>query len=682
MKLTEKNYIERDISWMAFNHRVLEQAQREEVPLLERLNFLGIYSNNLDEFFRVRVATLNRIVEYADKANKGMRELSEKTLKVINKLNGKYVKEFAETMRSVREALLKENIHLLNEKELSEEQQEFVRQYCLQQLAGNISPIWLSAVKKLNVSADDTIHLAVRLQKWSEDKKKPTKEFALIEIPVDRYGRFITLPSCGEDHYIMYLDDVIRCALPYMFPGTEYNHFEAWSFKFTKDAEMEIESDIRGGMLQKIAKGVKSRKNGLPVRMIYDEQMPREVLKRLMEHLNLSSLDTMLSSGRYQNHKDLMKFPDCGRTDLKYPKWQAINPVWMQETSDNQESLLSKIRECDRFLHVPYHSFDAYINLLREAAVNPEVKGIKTTLYRLAKDSKVIGALIAAARNGKKVTVVIELLARFDEESNIDWSKKMADAGINVITGVEGLKIHSKITLITAKGGDVAVISTGNFHEGNARVYTDFMQLTARKPIVSDVARVFKFIEHPYLPVRFKELLVSPNDMKRQLVALINQEIRNHNQGLPACILAKLNHVTDETIVKKIYEAAASGVKVQLLVRGNCSLVPNLPELADNLRVNTIIDRYLEHSRILIFANGADLEHPEIIEEDGSHRNYKVFIGSADWMPRNLDHRIEVYAPVYDADLKREAKLIVEYGLKDQKNVFRSQSALYEHYNK
>ena len=695
MKLTEKNYIERDISWMAFNHRVLEQAQREDVPLMERLNFLGIYSNNLDEFFRVRVATLNRIVEYADKANKSMREKSEKTLKVINKLNGKYVKEFAQTIREVREALLKENIHLLKENELSDEQKEFVRQYCLQQLAGNISPVWLSAVKKLDLTGDDVIHLAVRLQKWSDDRKKPAKDFALIELPVDRYGRFVQLPSTEETdfdaegiehksvhHYIMYLDDVLRCALPYMFPGTDFNHFEAWSFKFTKDAEMEIEADIQGGMLQKIAKGVKSRKNGLPVRMIYDEKMPKDVLKRLMELLNVSSLDTMLPSGRYQNHKDLMKFPDCGRTDLKYPKWTAINPTWVQEVQNNQElSLLGKIRERDRFLHVPYHSFDAYVNLLREAAVNPEVKSIKTTLYRLAKDSKVIRALIAAARNGKKVTVVIELLARFDEEANIDWSKKMADAGINVITGVEGLKIHSKITLITAKGGDVAVISSGNFHEGNARVYTDLMQLTARKPIVSDVARVFEFIEHPYLPVRFKELLVSPNDMKRQLVALINQEIKNHNLGLPAGVLAKLNHVTDEVIVKKIYEAAAAGVKVQLLVRGNCSLVTDQPELGSNLRINAIIDRYLEHSRILVFANGTDLEHPEIIEEDGSHRNYKVFIGSADWMPRNLDHRIEVYTPVYDADLKREAKLIVEYGMQNEKGVFRSQEALFEHYN-
>ena len=691
MKLTEKNYIERDVSWMAFNYRILAEAQREDIPLMERLNFLGIYSNNLDEFFRVRVATLSRIVELADKSSKDLRERAESALKTVNKLNSKYAQIFEETTRKVTEALGEQHIHLVTECDLDEEQQQFVHMYCLQNLAGSLSPSWLSAVKALTASADDTIYLMVRLQHWKEDKKKPEKNYAIVELPVRQFGRFVQLPSRevtdGEgqkatDHYIMYLDDVIRCALPYMFPGTNYNHFEAWSFKFTKDAEMEIESDIRGGMLQKIAKGVKSRKNGLPVRMIYDHQMPKEVLKRLMEHLNLSSLDTMLSSGRYQNHKDLMKFPDCGRADLKYPKWAAVNPDWVRDVLDNQGSFLQKIRERDRFLHVPYHSFDAYINLLREAAVNPEVKGIKTTLYRLAKDSKVIGALIAAARNGKKVTVVIELLARFDEESNIDWSKKMADAGINVITGVEGLKIHSKVTLITARGGDVAVISTGNFHEGKARAYTDMMQLTARKPIVSDVARVFEFIEHPYLPVRFKELLVSPNDMKRQLVALINQEIKNHNQGLPAGILAKLNHVTDEVIVKKIYEAASAGVKVQLLVRGNCSLVTDLPELGGNLRVNAIIDRYLEHSRILIFANGSDLEHPEIIEEDGSHRNYKVFVGSADWMPRNLDHRIEVYTPVYDAEIKREAKLIVELGLKDERGVFRSQEELYKHNNK
>ena len=687
MKLNEKNYIERDVSWMYFNRRILDEAQRHDIPLMERLNFLGIYSNNLDEFFRVRVATLNRIVEFADKNSKDLRQRSEETLKTVNKLNAKYANVFEETVLDVEKELKTRHIYIIKETDLDDSQQEFVKDYYHKNLAGAMTPIWLSSIKTLTASSDDTIYLLVRLLNWKEDKKKPEKDFAIIELPVKQFGRFLVLPETkdGEtvNHNVMYLDDVVRCCLPFMFPGTSFNHFDAWSFKITKDAEMEIEADIRGSMLQKIAKGVKSRKNGMPVRLIYDKQMPREVLKRLMERLGLSSVDTMLPSGRYQNHKDLMKFPrvvsavgDNPADALEYPKWPPIVQKWSTEPS-----LIQAIRQRDRFLHVPYHSFDTYINLLREAAVNPEVKGIKTTLYRLAKDSKVVSALIAAARNGKKVTVVIELLARFDEESNIVWSKKMADAGVNVITGVEGLKIHSKVTHISAKYGDIAVISTGNFHEGNARAYTDFLEFTACKSVVNDVARVFDFIEKPYLPVRFKELIVSPNNMRSKLTALINQEIRNHQHGLPAHILCKLNHITDEQIVKQLYEAAAAGVKVDLLVRGNCSLVSNQPHLGGNMRINAIIDRYLEHSRILIFANGADIAHPEIVEVDGSHHDYLVFFGSADWMPRNLDHRIEVYAPVYDRELKAEAKMIVEYGMKDDRNLFRSQEELYKQYS-
>lgn len=678
VKLNEQNYVERDVSWMYFNRRILAEGQRKEIPLKERLNFLGIYSNNLDEFFRVRVATLNHIVKYADKGSKDLRKRCERTLKTVNHLNAKYAKEFEDTVNEVYEQLKEHNIYLLKKQDLTEEQLEFVHQYCMKNLAGSLSPIWLSSIKALTSTSDDTIYLAVRLQEWREDRKKARRDYAVIELPVQLLGRFVVLPDTEVEgkvqHNVMFLDDIVRCALPYMFPGTVYNDFEAWSFKITKDAEMEIESDIRGGVLQKIAKGIKSRKNGLPVRIIYDKQMPRNVLKNLLDRFCPSTIDTMLPAGRYQNHKDLMKFPKfpAMSAELEYPKWEPIMPKWAQA-----QSLIQTIRQRDRFLHVPYHSFNAYINLLREAAVNPEVKGIKTTLYRLAKDSKVISALIAAARNGKKVTVVIELLARFDEESNIDWSKKMADAGINVITGVEGLKIHSKITLIQARCGDLAVISTGNFHEGNASAYTDFLMLTANRPVVNDVARVFDFIDKPYLPVRFKELLVSPNSMRRQLENLIKQEVHNHRMGLPAHILCKLNHITDEGIVRRLYDAAASGVKVDLVVRGNCSLVSDLPELAGNLRINPIIDRYLEHSRILIFANGTDLEHPKVIEEDGSHHNYKVFIGSADWMPRNLDHRIEVYAPVYDAELKRQARQIVEFGMKNEQNVFRSQEQLY-----
>lgn len=412
--------------------------------------------------------------------------------------------------------------------------------------------------------------------------------------------------------------------------------------------------------------------------MLYDADMPRKALEKLLSKLNIDGMDSVLPSGRYQNHKDLMGFPDCGRADLRYPAWPPI-----RKREFEQGSLLELVREKDRFLHVPYHSFDAYIRLLREAAIRPDVTSVKTTLYRLAKDSQVIQALVCAAQNGKKVTVCIELLARFDEASNIDWSKKMNDAGIRVIFGVPGLKVHSKITHIGSKNGDVAVISTGNFHEGNAKCYTDFLMMTARPALVREVEHVFDFIERPYHPVKFHELLVSPNDMRRKLLHLIDQEIRNRKAGKDAYILGKVNHIVDPKIVKKLYEASAAGVRIDMLVRGNSSLVTGVPKRSENIRLVGIIDRYLEHSRILVFAGG------------GSER---YFIGSADWMPRNFDRRIEVLAPVYDADLQRELKRIVLFGLKDSsqgrivdglgKNApvpgrkFRSQEALYVAYQK
>ncbi len=690
MKLNDRNYIDRDLSWMTFNHRILEEAQRENIPLLERINFMGIYSNNLDEFFRVRIATLNRISEFADRAHRDLKKRSEADLKVLTKENIDYANIYDTTISMLRKELEKERIHMVTERDLDEDQVEFVRDYCKTNIIGAISPYWLSCIKDMTALADDNIYMGVRLRKWNDDKKKPIKYYAIIELPTKRFGRFLMLPSkviaepVGNSktktkkythNYIMYMDDVIRFALPYMFPGTEFDEVEAWSFKFTKDAEMEMDSDIRGSVLSKIAKGVKSRRKGNPVRLIYDVNIPKDLLKEVMDRLGISKYDALVEGARYQNHKDLMKFPDCGRTDLKYPKRKQIMPAWAEGSTEGK-GLISVIREKDRFVHLPYHCFDPYINLLREAAISPEVKGIKTTLYRLAKDSKVINSLIAAAKNGKKVTVVIELLARFDEEENIYWSQTMADAGIKVITGVEGLKVHSKVTLIDARDGDIAVISTGNFHEGNAKAYTDFMQMTARKAIVNDVKRVFEFIEHPFRDIHFRDLLVAPNEMKRPLLKLINQEIRNHFQGRPSGILCKLNHCTHEDVIKKIYDAAAAGVKVQLIVRTNCSLVPEYPELKGNLVVNHIVDRYLEHSRILIFANGCDLEHTELPE----NQDYKVFIGSADWMPRNLDNRIEVYAPVYDPDLKREAKLIVDYGMKDHEPDFNSQDELYKYY--
>ena len=680
MKIKEnKNYLPRDISWMYFNRRILQEACRDNVPLLERLSFLGIYSNNLDEFFRVRVASQSRIAECEDKAAQKNRREALSILKEINKLNAEYSKEYEYATREVTKKLKEENIYLLRDDEVDDEQLAFIRNFYMQHLNGAVIPVWFSAIKQLDVENDENIYLAVRM--FRKKVKKRTPEYAFLALPVNTCGRFIRLPDAGEKRYLMYLDDVIRCCLPMIFCGQEFTDYEAYSFKFTRDAEMEIDNDLRNGMLQKISKGVKSRKRGEPLRVVYDSTMPKGLLKQVLSTLCLDKLDTVLAGGRYHNHKDLMKFPDCGRKDLKYPVWTPI----LKEELSGTESIFKLIREKDRFIHVPYHSFDSYVRVLQEAAVSKEVKSIKTTRYRLAKDSKVVKALIGAARNGKKVTVVIELLARFDEASNIDWSKKMQDAGIHVIFGVEGLKVHSKITHITMRSGnDIACISTGNFHEGNARSYTDYMLMTAYKPIVRDVNAVFDFIERPYSPIRFKELLVSPNEMKQKFVRLINDEIRNKEMGKPAYIKIKINHITDIVMVKKLYEAAEKGVPVDLLVRGNCSLFTDLPELNGNLRIHGIIDRYLEHSRIFIFGAGG---------------TEKMFIGSADWMPRNLDNRIEVVTPVYNPEIKADLKQVVEFGLNDtlqgrivdgtgenqfpdeeEQGVFRSQEALYNYY--
>lgn len=677
-KILSEAYLDRDLSWMYFNHRILQEATKTRVPLLERLVFLGIYSNNLDEFFRVRMATLSRIAECKDKRLDAERECATQLIKQINKLNNKYSKEYGNAIHEVTHQLRDENIFLLKEDELDEEQQTFVCQFYRQKLSGFISPVWLPAVKQLTDETDENIHLGVKMQALG----KKSFEYALIALPVAECGRFVRLPDKEGKNYLMYLDDVIRYCLPMIFSGLNYQSFKAYAFKFTKDAEMEIDNDPRNGILQKISKGVKSRKKGDALRVIYDAEMPKDLLKRVMNKLNLDKLDTVINGGRYHNHKDLMSFPDCGRKDLKYPVWA---PVLKPELKSG-ESLLKLIQKGDRFIHVPYHSFDYYIRVLQEAAISKEVKSIKTTLYRLAKDSKVVKALICAARNGKKVTVVIELLARFDEASNIGWSKKMQDAGIRVIFGVEGLKVHSKTTHISMKtGNDIACISTGNFHEGNARMYTDYLLMTAARNVVSDVHSVFTFIEKPYSPVHFKELLVSPNEMKLKFIKLINDEIKNKQAGKPAYIRVKVNHITDAVIVMKLYEASANGVPIDLLVRGNCSLMTGIPGVSDTIHINGIIDRYLEHSRIFIFAAGGE---------------NKTFIGSADWMPRNLDNRVEVIVPVYDPQIKEDLWRVIDFGLRDncQGSIvdgsgenrpwttdsdvpFRSQEELYKHYN-
>lgn len=672
----KENYVDRDVSWMYFNHRILQEGRKEYVPLLERLSFLGIYSNNLDEFFRVRVASLNRLLA-RDGITKSMRNQIKKSLKTINLLNETYSQEYTEAVHRVQGELALHKIRILNEMQLNEEQKKYLTTFFYEKLNGSVNPIWLSEIKDLSSLEDNRIYLLVEKSGKSEGDKP---KYAIIKVPDRVYGRWQKIPSSEGFDNIMYLDDVVRYCLPLIFIGFKESQFRAFSFKFTKDAEMDLdtENEFEYSTVEKVAAGVDSRRRGEAVRLLYDKAMPKEALKKIKDRISATEWDTMLAGGRYQNHKDLMSFPACGHEELRYPKWPQIMPP---EFLKVHESVLDLIRQRDLFIHVPYHSFNSYIRVLQEAAIRPEVKVIKTTLYRLAKDSKVVKALITAARNGKEVTAVVELLARFDEESNIKWSKRMQEEGVNVIFGVEGLKIHSKLLYLESKKGNIACVGTGNFHEGNAKIYTDYMMMTARPRIVNEVAKVFNFIDRPFSQVRFQELMVSPNSMKSRILRLLDTEIKNAQAGKEAWVKIKINHITEPEVVNKLYHASCAGVRIDILIRGNCSLVPGVPGLSENIRCVGIIDRYLEHSRVLIFCNGG---------------NPRYYLGSADWMPRNLLNRIEVMTPVYDEALRADLLRTVEYGLKDTTNArvvdgkgtneiqkgeyFRSQEELYKAY--
>lgn len=680
IKEAKDGILSRDVSWMYFNHRILQEAQRENVPLLERLSFLGIYSNNLDEFFRVRVSAIRRVIEYQQEPyNPRVRNQAIQQMQILNRLTKRYLKEFEQAFDKIKRSLEREGIHLIDETQLNEQQANYIRQVYRNDLNSSTYPLMTSRGARLNDLTDSGIYLAVKLFREKGPEEQPGIDYALIELPTKEFDRFIVLPPQDGRTYIMFLDDVVRFCLPYIFAGLHYDRFEAYTFKFTRDAEIELYSGIGEGLLEKIARGVKNRKKGEPVRFVYDKQMPADLLRHVKKKLNIDRYDSSDGGSRYHNMKDLMSFPTCGRTDLRF----RPQPPLLTALFDPYGSTLEMIRRQDYLLHYPYHSFSSYIRILREAALSPEVKSIKTTVYRLAKNSKVVKALICAARHGKRVTVMVELMARFDESSNINWSQKMQDEGINVIFGVEGLKVHGKLTHIASTRGDVACVSTGNFHEGNAKLYTDVTLCTADEAVVREVDKVFSYIEQPYKSTAFRHLLVAPQHMRKQIVGLINEEIRLARQGKDAYILCKINHITDEKIIEKLYEASRAGVKMRFLVRGNCSVVTGVPGQSENIEIRGIIDRYLEHSRILIFGGG------------GRERYY---IGSADWMTRNLDHRVEVYAPVYDPRIQAQLKRIIEFGLADNvaarivdgsgenriyhngQEEFRSQERLYAYY--
>lgn len=678
MKNTLQHFpsIDRDISWMFFNARVLQEASRQDVPLLERLNYLGIYSNNLDEFYRVRMASDARLAEMRRAAVRDRAEAAKILVQRLQQLDAGYSAVYHKEVHAVLEELKKQNIEFVGEENLSDADRHFVRKWFRQTLAGFVNPQWLKAAKDLYNYNDESIYLAIDLERNGES------DYAILDLPAQQVGRFLQLPSDDDAVRLIYIDDVVRICLPLLFPGLDYDRYSAYSFKFTRDAEMEIDDDLHIGRLQKVANAVNNRRKGPAMRVIYDREMPQQLLNKILHHLKVDAMDTLQPSGRYHNHKDFMTLPDFGRTDLTYAPMPPLVPAELK----SGKSLLSEIQQRDRFIHVPYHTFDYFIRLLQEAAVSPAVRSIKISLYRVAGHSKVVEALIAAARNGKKVTVLVELMARFNEQSNINISRRMQEAGIKVLFGPEGMKVHGKLLYIgMRKSRDISVISTGNFHEGNARHYTDVLLFTSRPEITSEVNMVFDLIRNPFAGCSFKKLMVSPQSMRDKIYELIDNEIAAAKKGREAGIKIKINHITDPGMVQKLYEASQAGVPVDLLVRGCCSLVPGKKGISENIRAYGIIDRYLEHSRILVFkAGGKNL----------------TFIGSADWMPRNLDRRIEVMAPVIDPEIKREMLAIIDMGLRDNisarvidgngtndihktdgEAIFRSQSKLYEHYN-
>jgi polyphosphate kinase len=680
-KIIKNNTVNRDISWMYFNRRILDEAADKTIPLLERLNYLGIYSNNLDEFFQVRIATISRMVEIEER-NISVKSDSKKVLKTILKLNEAYAKDFEAIFNCLIKEFEAENIFLVNETQLNENQKKYVNSFYKDELMNSLFPLLVSRMPEKPELNDKSIYMAVKISKSDAENSKKRKEIALIEIPTNEFSRFKVLPQEDGKTYIMFLDDVIRFCLPQIFSTLQSDHYEAYTIKFTRDAEMDFDNNAYQSIMEKVSKGVKSRKKGLPTRFVYDREITPDLLRFTEKLLNVDKFDAHVSEGRYHNMKDLMSFPNVGRTDLKFSQQPPVPIVAFEEN----DSLINLIREKDQFLHFPYNSFDNFIRLLRESAINPEVKEIKISIYRLAKNSKVVQALICAAMNGKKVTAMIELLARFDESSNINWAKRMKEAGIKVVFGVEGLKTHCKIVHIKARKGDIACVGTGNFHEGTATVYTDYLLMTANKGIVNDVDEVFNFMEQPYHPRQFNHLIVSPMFMRNHLYKLIKTETENARKGKKAFIYCKINHVVDDEIIEKLYLASNAGVEIKLLVRGNCSLRTGLRPISENIEAYGIIDRYLEHSRIMIFCNGGD---------------ERYYIGSADWMQRNLDNRVEVYVPIYDIHLRKQLKKTIESGLRDNlkarivdgsgKNIlnelpeqlpYRSQEEIYKYYQK
>ena len=690
---TKNTYVNRELSWLKFNARVLQEAADEKVPLLERLRFAGIFSNNLDEFFKVRYATVKRVAmnESSDKElGVHAKELLEEITKEVIQLQD----ESLSIINTITEELEKEQIFIMNEKTLLPEHEAFVNTYFYDKVRPALFTIILNDLEKFPQLKDDVAYLAVKMTLKEDEKASGVQKFfsskaykekiqyALIELPTT-LNRFIELPQVGDKHYIIMLDDVIRFCLHLIFSIFNYESLSANMIKITRDAELDIDDDLSKSFVEKISSSVEDRRKGAPVRFVYDKTIDKDTLHFLIEKMGIVNTDSVIPGGRYHNRRDYMSFPSLGRTDLTYA---PIHPLPVKGLT-SEESLLKKIAEKDYLQFTPYHTFSNIIWFLREAALDPKVKSVKITIYRLAKNSQVVNSLINAVKNGKKVTVQIELQARFDEESNIRYAEQLKAEGVKLIFGVRGLKVHSKICVIEREEGKgikrYGFISTGNFNESTAKVYTDYTLFTANQDILKEVNKVFNFFETNYNIQKYKHLIVSPHYTKKILKQLIEEEIKNAKAGKEAYIKLKMNNITSYKMIDKLYEASRAGVKIQMIVRGICCLVPGIEGMSENIEVISIVDKFLEHPRLFIFGNNG---------------NPKVYISSADWMTRNISFRVEVGCPIYDEAIKQELIDTFEISWADnvkarvidqaQDNHYRphtlpaqrSQVALYEYY--
>ncbi|MBZ5855851.1 polyphosphate kinase 1 [Flavihumibacter profundi] len=648
----KRKTIVRDISWLSFNARVLQEAADPTVPLKERIKFLGIFSNNLDEFFRVRVATLKRMIEIGGKKIKVNMHLElspEKILEEIMILVLRQQNEFNHIWEDIRRELEKEKIFLLNEKQLSKEQKAFVKQYFEEEVRVNTIPLMIEQIPQLPYLRDKSIYLGVVMSRRTSTFEQ---KYALIEVPSKVLGRFVQLPAPTGQNNIILLEDVIRFNLPAIFSYFGYEKFDSWVFKVTKDAEIDIDNDISTTLIQKIEKGVKNRRKGKPVRFVYDKEMDAGLLEFLMRRMSLTRKDNLIPGGRIHNFRHFMEFPDI------FTKKSQRKKPFLHPLLAGSSRVTDVILENDVMLNFPYHSFNPVIELLREAAIDPEVISIKITAYRLAQNSKIINALINAVRNGKEVVVMMELRARFEEEANLEWKEKLEEEGVKVLIGIPNIKVHAKLCIIRKRTRNRTIqygfVSTGNLNESTAKIYSDHSLLTAHRGIMADINRIFLYLEKyktkPDILKSCKTLLTCPGNLRSELIKLINQEIRAAKKKKKCGILLKMNSLSDEILIDKLYEAARAGVPVQLIVRGIFCMFSENSKYKQPVKAISIVDEYLEHARVFIFHNGS---------------KEKVYISSADWMVRNLDHRIEVTCPVYDENIQKVLKNMLAIQLSD-----------------